>query len=220
MVYDDTVRKILADIVNTYGTSIHEESRRCRALLSDYARGMHKPAVNALMMAVEEDVPKELLSAKSDQALEGLINKMTQKLATNRSMTQEAARWAVESWAFALALKLEKQQNKQEEQQKKKETEEHDKKEDEKVIEQNPPKLWLIAAVLSLIFSALTSFAFLLQSDISIQSIWLPLFFYGVTYSFIKAIQKHNAPYSAKKLQGILCILIALTLFVLGIRTL
>jgi hypothetical protein len=201
MVYDDSVRKILADIVNTYGTSIHEESRRCRALLSDYARGMHKPAVNALMMAVEEDVPKELLSAKSDQALEGLINKMTQKLATNRSMTQEAARWAVESWAFALALKL-------------------DKKEDEKVIEQNPPKLWLIAAVLSLIFSALTSFAFLLQSDISIQSIWLPLFFYGVTYSFIKAIQKHNAPYSAKKLQGILCILIALTLFVLGIRTL
>ncbi|HLI47363.1 MAG TPA: hypothetical protein VKV18_01555 [Chthonomonas sp.] len=203
MAYDDSVRKILADIVSTYGTAIHEESRRCRALLCDYARGMHKPEVNALMMALEEDVPKELLSAKSDQALEGLINKMTQKLTTNRSMTPEAARWAVESWAFALALKGENKEKKQQ----------------EKAEEENVQP-WLIAAALSLVVSAFTSLAFILQSVISIQSIWLPLFFYGVTYGLIQAIQKHNTPYQAKKLQGILYLLIALTLFVLGIRTL
>jgi hypothetical protein len=56
------------------------------------------------MGALEERVPLDLLAAQSAMPRELLLTRLTKRLEDQMALTEEAARWAVHSWALALAV--------------------------------------------------------------------------------------------------------------------
>lgn len=102
---DDLPRRKLAEIVAQYGPSVWEDPRRCRALLMDLC-GESRREIFVLVSAVEEGVPAELHQSPAGVPTELLLARLTERLVDNRALDEEAARWAVESWALALGMRL------------------------------------------------------------------------------------------------------------------
>ena len=99
------VRQRLRDIVAEYGPSIAEDVRRCEGLLRDLCAG-HKTETNILVIALKNRVPVDLLSASSTVPTAVLIPRLTKHLQESFGLAEESARWAVESWAFALGVPI------------------------------------------------------------------------------------------------------------------
>ena len=93
-------RRVLAEIISKYGTDICSTPTQVEALLRDLC-GEYRREINLLMSALKDKVPADLLSA-SVTPTELLIGRLTIRLRDNHSLTEEAARWSVESWALAL----------------------------------------------------------------------------------------------------------------------
>lgn len=85
------------------GAALIEDPRRCKALLLDYC-GAHRREVNLLVKAHEEHVPARLLAPTADVPLTVVMAQLTRQLADDWGLADEAARWAVEAWAWALGL--------------------------------------------------------------------------------------------------------------------
>lgn len=98
---DDLARKKLCQIVARYGLSA-TEARRCESLLKDYC-GQLKREIFVLVCAVREQVVVDLLGAQESVPHELLLPLLSKRLQQNLALTEEAAHWAVESWALALA---------------------------------------------------------------------------------------------------------------------
>lgn len=111
---NDLPRQKLVEIVAKHGVSVIENPRRCEGLLRDYC-GRFRREISVLTMAVEERIPLDLLAAKNTPR-QVLLNRLTQRLCDNLAISETAARWAVNSWAFALGvvssdeLKIDEQQ--------------------------------------------------------------------------------------------------------------
>ena len=58
--------------------------------------------VNVLINGLRERVPADLLNSSTAVPVELLIGRLTKRLQDNQGLTEEMARWAVESWALAL----------------------------------------------------------------------------------------------------------------------
>ena len=99
---NDTPRQKLVEIVARHGVSVIENPRRCEGLLRDYCAGFRRE-ISVLTMALEERVPLDLLAAKSTPR-EVLLGRLTQRLCDNLALSEQAARWAVNSWAFAMKI--------------------------------------------------------------------------------------------------------------------
>jgi hypothetical protein len=99
-------RQKLREIVAHYGEAIVDDPRRCRALLLDLC-GEHRREIFVLTTAQEEQVPNDLLEMKSRMPTSVLVAQLTRRLMDNRALTEDAARWAVESWALALGMDVE-----------------------------------------------------------------------------------------------------------------
>jgi len=98
----DATREILQDLLHRYGTDLTDDPRRLQAFLRDVA-GEHRAEVAVLVAAAEEGVGATLLQSSeglTPQAAERLVRRLQQ----NRALAEDAARWAVESWAYALGL--------------------------------------------------------------------------------------------------------------------
>ena len=95
-------RRQLREIVAQYGTSVLEDPRRCRALLLDFC-GSYKGEVNLLVMAVQENVPADLQNASAGIPQPVLFGWLTRRLQDAYFLPEDAARWAVETCAEALA---------------------------------------------------------------------------------------------------------------------
>jgi len=112
---NDLPRRKLGEIVAKHGASVVENPRRCEGLLRDYC-GRFRREVSVLTMAIEERVPLDLLAAKNTPR-QVILNRLAQRLCDNLALSETAARWAVNSWAFALGivssdeLKIIEQQN-------------------------------------------------------------------------------------------------------------
>jgi hypothetical protein len=104
---DDLARQKLRDIVKTYGRGICEEPRRVKGLLLDHC-GRCRGEINVLMIALHENVPNELLKGTRSMPEEGVILKLTRRLEAGHYLTEEAAYWAVETWAWALGMRIKK----------------------------------------------------------------------------------------------------------------
>jgi len=102
---DDLPRRKLAEIVAQYGPSVWEDPRRCRALLMDLC-GEHRREIFVLVSAAEEEVATELRDVPAGVPTELLLARLTERLVDNRALDEDAARWAVESWALALGMRL------------------------------------------------------------------------------------------------------------------
>ncbi len=100
---NDEARKTLREIVDTYGQSVVDDPRRCKALLLDYC-SQYRREIFVLNIAQEERVAKDLQEAKGALPLPVLMAQLTQRLVDNRALAEDAARWAVEAWGYALRL--------------------------------------------------------------------------------------------------------------------
>ncbi len=96
-------RQTLREIVARHGRSVIEDPRRCAGLLRDYC-GEYRREVSVLVMALEERVAADMLTAPASTPHEVLLARLTQRLCENLALSEGAARWAVGSWALALGL--------------------------------------------------------------------------------------------------------------------
>jgi formylglycine-generating enzyme required for sulfatase activity len=94
-------RQKLCEIVERYGDTVIDNSRRCKALLLDLC-GEHQQEINVLVTAMEEQVVADIQARRPGVPVEILTTRLIRRLVDSHAMTEDAARWAVESWALAL----------------------------------------------------------------------------------------------------------------------
>jgi len=100
---NDAARQTLVQLVAQEGRSAYENPRRCDALLRDLAPE-HKREIFVLVSALEQGVANDLLALQGQVPTGVLLAQVTAKLQSALALTDEAARWAVESWALALGV--------------------------------------------------------------------------------------------------------------------
>ncbi len=100
---NDLPRQKLQEIIVQYGRSLCDNPQRCEGLLRDFC-GQHRKEISALVGAAREGIPAELLSSQKTVPSEILLARLTKRLQDNLALAEEAARWAVESWALALGV--------------------------------------------------------------------------------------------------------------------
>jgi len=101
-------RQALREIVAKFGTDICSDSRRCEGLLKDKS-GTHRREISILINALDERVPLDLLAGGNSLPRELLLKRLAKRLEDNLALTENAAVWAVESWALALNLITERE---------------------------------------------------------------------------------------------------------------
>ena len=100
---EDAVGVELRRIVLRYGPGICEDARRVEALLRDLS-GEHRREIFVLAGAVREGVPTELMSSHGTVPATVVAERLVRTLQDNLGLGEDAARWAVETWASALAV--------------------------------------------------------------------------------------------------------------------
>lgn len=96
-------RQKLCEVIAAYGRALCDDPRRCEGLLRDLC-GEHRREIFVLINAVRERVAADLLSSQGSAPNEVLLARLTKRLEDNLALARDAARWAVESWAMALAV--------------------------------------------------------------------------------------------------------------------
>ena len=96
-------RQQLYKLVATYGRSLCDDPRRCEALLKDTC-GQYRPEIAVLVGALREGVAADLLASQNSVPQTVLLARLTKRLHDNQALTEDAAKWGVESWALALGV--------------------------------------------------------------------------------------------------------------------
>jgi hypothetical protein len=96
-------RQTLCEIVARYGRSVVDEPRRCEGLLRDFC-GEHRREISVLVSAIEERVAADLLGWHAGTPRRVLLSRLVKRLCDHLAVSEDAARWAVESWALALGV--------------------------------------------------------------------------------------------------------------------
>jgi tetratricopeptide (TPR) repeat protein len=99
---EDAVAVELRRIVLRYGPEIGDDARRVDALLRDMA-GAYRREIYVLAGAAREGVPAQLMSSQGTVPAAVLAERLARALQDNLGLGEEAARWAVATWASALA---------------------------------------------------------------------------------------------------------------------
>jgi uncharacterized RDD family membrane protein YckC len=102
--FADEARQALRDLVARYGIGLADEPHRVQGLLRDLA-GSHRREISALVVAAEEGVGAALLTA-SDSLGPATADRLAQRLQSDRALTEDAAQWAVKTWAIALGVHI------------------------------------------------------------------------------------------------------------------
>ncbi len=96
-------REILCLLVVDHGTALSADPRRCEAFLHDHC-GQNRREVNVLVAAAKARVGVDLLAAPASTPRAALLARLARRLADDHAIVEEAARWAVDTWAIALGL--------------------------------------------------------------------------------------------------------------------
>jgi WD40 repeat protein len=108
---NELVRQRLREIVLKHGLPPLSDPRLCESLLKDYC-GQYKKEIFVLVCAVREQVAADLLTSQDSVPREILHPLLIKRLQNNLALTEDASRWAVESWSLALVgLAVEEAQN-------------------------------------------------------------------------------------------------------------
>ncbi len=99
----DEPRRALIEIVERYGAGLVEDARRTEALLRDFCPERRRETF-ALVSAIRERVPADLLTSKDSTPRDVLIPRLASRLSEDLGLAESAARWTVESWAVALGV--------------------------------------------------------------------------------------------------------------------
>ena len=98
----DMPRKCLRDLFQKYGKAILEEPHQVSALLNDYCRGEYKKERTALVNALNDGIPDELLKIQKKAPNNVIFNNLKKRLMDNYGLTEDLSSWAVESWVKAI----------------------------------------------------------------------------------------------------------------------
>ena len=100
---NDLPRQKLRELIIEYGRSLCDDPRRCEALLKDYC-GQYKREIFVLVSALKNRVAEELINSPAGVPPALLLGRLIQRLEDELGLAENAARWAVESWALALDI--------------------------------------------------------------------------------------------------------------------
>jgi hypothetical protein len=96
---NDGAREVLRNILRDEGSDIVDDQRRLRALLADRCAGFPRES-RVLAAALEYGVPSRLGGGSATTRIEALAR----ELSAERGIGVSDARWAVETWAAAMAV--------------------------------------------------------------------------------------------------------------------
>jgi formylglycine-generating enzyme required for sulfatase activity len=96
-------RQQLKILLNQFGRSICNDSKRCEAILRDLCPE-HKRETNLLVAALKEQVVTDLLTIPAVLPINLQIHQLAKRLHDNLGIAEHFALWTVESWALALGL--------------------------------------------------------------------------------------------------------------------
>ena len=100
---DNLIRQHLQEMIRRHGTSLCDDTKRCKAMLNDLCPTARRE-IRLLISALEEEVGSTLLRPPNGMPVEMLLQQLIKKLHEELSLQQEAAHWAVETWALALSV--------------------------------------------------------------------------------------------------------------------
>ena len=100
---NDDARTILLSLVSRYGISIGSDPLRCEALLRDTCPRCRRE-IFVLVNAIRQQVPADLLSPRHSLPPELFRGFLKKRLQDELSFSDEAATWAVDTWATALGV--------------------------------------------------------------------------------------------------------------------
>ena len=100
---NERVRHKLCEIIGRYGRDICREPQRCKGLLLDHCAGDRRE-VFVLVSALEEQVVGDLLEGLGGGSWGMVSSRLVDRLVETRALAEDAALWAVESWALALGV--------------------------------------------------------------------------------------------------------------------
>lgn len=103
---NDLPRERLCDLITQHGGLLCHETRRCENLLKDFCpdpSNRYQAEIKLLLRVLGEKIPSKLLSP-SGEALQPRMRRHIAELRQVHSIEEDAATWAVESWALALGL--------------------------------------------------------------------------------------------------------------------
>lgn len=96
-------RQMLCDLIEKEGIELCNNQKRCKALLSDLC-GEYRKEISALVGALKERVVDELQKLPQNVPFEVSLGQLAKRMQDNLAIAEEAAIWAVESWALALGV--------------------------------------------------------------------------------------------------------------------
>ena len=99
---NDAPRQKLREIIRQHGRGIVENPRRVENLLRDYC-GEFRREISVLTMALEEHAVADLLR-RVRSAAQSYARAAGAKIVRQSRFVESAARWSIESWAWAFGL--------------------------------------------------------------------------------------------------------------------
>jgi WD40 repeat protein len=100
---NDLPRQTLIQLIARYGLSLSADPKRTEGLLRDFC-GEYKREIFVLVSALREEVAADLLALRDSVPYEVASAQLTRRLRDNLALAEDAARWAVDSWALALGV--------------------------------------------------------------------------------------------------------------------
>jgi outer membrane lipoprotein SlyB len=100
---NNEVANALRGLYARFGAQILSQPPRLASLLRDECPE-RRPEISALVKALEEQVPQDLLNSHSGEPPSSLAARLSKRLSEEHLLAREASNWAVWAWAHGLGL--------------------------------------------------------------------------------------------------------------------
>jgi tetratricopeptide (TPR) repeat protein len=94
----------LCSVINKNGISILDDPEKVAAELNDLCEGEYKKERDVLILALKENIPRELLKSHHKVTLGNTSKRLRKRLIENHGIPDERAQWALETWEKALGI--------------------------------------------------------------------------------------------------------------------
>jgi len=94
----------LCCIINMHGRSVLDEPDKVAALLNELSNGDYEQERNALIIALKDKVPQEMLKPHKGFTWVSTPTRLKKLLKEHHGMSDELAEWVIETWAKALEM--------------------------------------------------------------------------------------------------------------------